>query len=345
MEAARLSPPSPAKPLTNKTMPPKSLTTDDVVEFLAKLTSVQRATLLARVEKLIETRSAPGKSVPPKAKSDPPPKPKVEAAPKPKVEAIPRPKSEPPPPMRPTLPSADVEDVHDALEPAQTAHDVKPASPPSVPPPVPASVAKPASVPPPPPSGPRARPEELAPQAPPPRASMPEITDILFDAMHELNFFESAVEGASFCLVTAMRVVPCLAGLVHLYDAAAGDFVTVYAQGPRSEQLLGSRTPASDALFARASRGRKAVVVTYGADAESEPMCPRHGFFGEPWSAAVAPVSRGGQMVAVLELIDPLDGAPFGEDAEAGLVYIAEHYADFLVQHGIEFGKIVAPPG
>jgi GAF domain-containing protein len=325
MQAARISPPLSSRPPPTKSMPPKSLTTDEVVEFLSKLTSVQRATLFARVEKLLESRSAPSRSTAPapKTKSDPPPSAKVVAPTRPVAEPL-KPKAEPAPAMRPTLPSADVEDV------------VEPPRPPSSPPP--------------PPSGPVARPplantEATAAKVPPPRASVPDIHEILFDAMHELNFFEGAVEGASFCLVTAMRVVPCLAGLVHLYDETSNEFVTVYAQGPRSERLLASRTPASDDLFARASRGRRGLVVTYGSEPGGETLsCSRHAFFGDPWSAAVIPVAKDGRLVAVFELIDPLDGAPFGEDAESAMVYIATHYADFLAQHGVEFGKIVAPP-
>ena len=177
----------------------------------------------------------------------------------------------------------------------------------------------------------------------PPRASSLEVTEILFEAMHDLSLFESAVEGGSFCLVTALRVVPCLAGLVHLVDVEAREFVVVYARGPRADKLVLSRVARGDALLERAASGGRPVVLDYSAT-DAPPQSERHAFFGDPWSALIVPIVHGGRTLGFLELIDPIDGAPFGAAAESALSYIAERYAEFVAERGIVLKNVVAPP-
>jgi hypothetical protein len=184
----------------------------------------------------------------------------------------------------------------------------------------------------------------LAPVAlphPPPRPSLPELTDSLFDAMHELSFFDTAVEGASYCLATVLRLLPSLGGMVHLSDPDTRELVVVYAQGPRSERLLLSRVPDTDRLVAAAARKGAPLVVEYN---ESTPAAPRHAHFGDPWSALVAPVVIGGRCLAVIELVDPLDGSPFDDVSQGALAYVAERYAEYLRERDIVLKNVVAVP-
>jgi hypothetical protein len=181
-------------------------------------------------------------------------------------------------------------------------------------------------------------PSSMPPAAPPqsstqPRASVPDAAELLFEAMHDLTLLDSALDGARFSLEAALRAVPCLAALVHLRDPASLELVVVHTLGPRADGLLRMRTPQADPLVARASRAGRPVVVTYGGipGAEDGP-CTRHAFF-DPWSAAVVPVSHGGQLLGLIEMIDPLDGAPFADAAQDALAYVAERLARFLVDH------------
>jgi hypothetical protein len=152
--------------------------------------------------------------------------------------------------------------------------------------------------------------------------------------MHALSQFESAAAGARFCLEVAMGALPCLAGLVHLRDPATGDLVVVHAEGPRADALVGTRTPMADPLAANALRTGKATVVTYGTDAGStQTTCPRHAFF-DPWSVVVVPVVTGGQLLALFEMIDPVDGNPFDELSRGALGYVAGRLGRFLADHG-----------
>lgn len=50
-------------------------------------------------------------------------------------------------------------------------------------------------------------------------------------SLADLSFFGTAATAASFCLVTAMRVIPSLAGLALVRDYEKGGYLVVYARG------------------------------------------------------------------------------------------------------------------
>jgi GAF domain-containing protein len=151
--------------------------------------------------------------------------------------------------------------------------------------------------------------------------------------MHELTLLESGPAGATFSLRVALAAVPCLAGLVHLRDPKTLDLVVVHAEGPRADGLVQTRTPLTDSLVARAARAGKPTVATYGAEPDAEKTsCPRHAFF-DPWSVVVVPVMHGGQLLGLLEMIDPIDGNPTGEQEQGALTYIADRLGRFLADH------------
>jgi hypothetical protein len=162
---------------------------------------------------------------------------------------------------------------------------------------------------------------------------VPDAAELLFEAMHDLTLLDAALDGARFCLEAALRAVPCLAGLVHLRDPASLELVVVHTLGPRANVLLRTRTSQADPLVARAARAGRPVVVTYdGIPGSEEVPCSRHTFF-DPWSAVLVPVVHGGQLLGLIELIDPLDGAPFGDAAQDALAYVAERLGRFLADH------------
>jgi hypothetical protein len=241
--------------------------------------------------------------------------------PRPAPTAPPRPASAAPSPSASTAPPT----VVAASPPPVSA--APPAAAHAAPPPV----AQEAPVP------PSAAPQRLAYSAPPPPPALADHAEQLFDAMHELTLHESALSGARFCLQVALAAVPCLAGLVHVRDPKTMELVVVHAQGPRADGLVGTRTPQADALVARAARSSKPTVATYGAEPGAETTkSPRHGFF-DPWSVVVVPVVHGGQLLGLLEMIDPIDGNPHDENAQAALGYIATRLGRFLVDHPVAF--------
>jgi hypothetical protein len=155
--------------------------------------------------------------------------------------------------------------------------------------------------------------------------------------MHELTMHESAQSGARICLQVALASVPCLAGLVHLRDPKTMELVVVHAQGPRADGLLNTRTAQADALVTRAARAAKPTVATYGAEPDAEQTkSPRHAFF-DPWSVVIVPVIHGGQLLGLLEMIDPIDGNPHDQNHHAALGYVASRLGRFLVDHPAGF--------
>ena len=174
------------------------------------------------------------------------------------------------------------------------------------------------------------------------RVSAADILDLLFDAMHELHFFETSVEGASYCLSVVLGAIPSRGGMVSLYDVDAREFVVAYAQGPHAERLLLTRAPESDSLISHANYKLRPSVHAYGEDSAAAP--DRFAFFGEMRSVLVAPVLDGGRFLAVIELVDPLDGSSFGEREVNALAYVTDHLTEYLAARGSAVGKIVAPP-
>ena len=179
---------------------------------------------------------------------------------------------------------------------------------------------------------------EVAPTRRAPLLSATDVFDILFDAMHELRYFETAVEGGSYCLATALSVLPSRAGLVHLYDIDAREFVVVYAQGEGYERHLLSRVAESDVLIAPAMFRHRAVSVRTLGTMRVE----RHRANA---SVLVAPVLEGGRFLGAIELVDPAPGTAFDERAMNALTYVADRYAEFLAERGVAIGNLVALAG
>jgi hypothetical protein len=150
--------------------------------------------------------------------------------------------------------------------------------------------------------------------------------------MHELSEIHGTFAGVRFCLDAALRAVPCVAGLAHVRDPIRRDLVVLQAQGPRADTLLGMHNPDSDPLVARAMHAGKPIAVVYGSQPGAETAtCARHAFF-DPWSVILVPVIQGGQLLAVLEMIDPTSSDPSDDLTHSALAYVADRLGRFLVE-------------
>jgi len=224
--------------------------------------------------------------------------------------AVPRPTPRARPP-RPTLRSVDLEIVSDVEAPSRRS---------SVPPPLPV----------------RARRN----RAPGPRLSRPEIAEAVSAAMRDLPFFETAVEAASFCLATALTILPSLGGVALLHDPDEGGYVVVYARGPRAADVVRMRVLDGDAAVGAALAAGRPIALEYGSEA---PPPERHAAFGDPWTALVAAVQGEQRGVGALELVDPLDARALGESGRHALATIARHLADFLRGRELVVRRAFAP--
>jgi hypothetical protein len=164
--------------------------------------------------------------------------------------------------------------------------------------------------------------------------------DVVIDALRGVTC-ETPVEAASLCLAWCVRALHARAGIVHLYDPASDELVVVYALGDGAGHLILTRHALTDEAIAAAIARGVPRVRSYG---EGRPAPARYGLLGGPWSALVAPVMDGETPLAVLELLDPLDGSCFDERAVSACCYAAKRLAELLAGVGGSIGAIIRAP-
>ncbi len=206
---------------------------------------------------------------------------------------------------RPTLRSVDLEVVYDAERDANRRS--------TVPPPLPERAV-------------RSRSYRAPIQTPP--TCRPEVLDRVVTALEDLPFFETMVEAAAFCLVTAMQAVPSLGGLVLLREdgGEAGGYIVVYARGPRGYELVRARVGEDDASIGAALVRGGPVALEYEGG-RSPPS--RHTVFGDPWTTLVVPVQEPHRCLGAIELVDPIDGSSLGDSTREALATIARRLVEF----------------
>lgn len=189
------------------------------------------------------------------------------------------------------------------------------------------------AVPPPPPP---ARAPEPTPQAPAPATgASADLMDALFETMYGLNFLESTLEAARFCLDALAHVLPTRAALVHALDPDSGDYRTIAALGPSAAEALSTQVEGDDWLISAAACKHRPLVVTLDGEVPTRPL-DRHAFFGARASVIVAPVISWGRCLAVIELVDPVAIAHFDLQSEDAVAYVATRFADFIADHGLD---------
>lgn len=148
--------------------------------------------------------------------------------------------------------------------------------------------------------------------------------------MHDLHFLRDALDGGQFCLALATEVLPARAALIHFFDIDKREWVIACTRGKDTTRLLTSRSPESDEQLRDAARKRRATVL-----ANVNTPAHRYQFVGGAKSVIIAPIMQAGRALGALEIINPLDGAPFTDDEGNAMTYIAEQYAEYLGSRGI----------
>ncbi len=161
-----------------------------------------------------------------------------------------------------------------------------------------------------------------------------ELIGLLFEEMHDLNFMADALEGAAFCLWVALDKLPSRAGFVHFYDVASREYVVASVAGAVGPEQVAKRNSQNDPWLGEAMRRRTAYVVGDARSHEGAHV-ERFAAVGGAVSVIVAPVMLGGRALGAIEIINPIDGAPFGEDDGNALAYMAEQFAEFVSSHGL----------
>ncbi|MBK8216952.1 MAG: hypothetical protein IPK71_24770 [Myxococcales bacterium] len=164
------------------------------------------------------------------------------------------------------------------------------------------------------------------------RVSGDELITSLFEAMHDLHFLRDAIEGADFCLQLAQEVIPSRACFAHFFDLEKREFCLVRAKGEATDDLVGKRHLEAEPILSAAVKARKAMVR-----GSEDAMTARYTTIGGAKSLVVAPVLVAGRTLAILEMVNPNDGAPYTQDEANAMTYIAEQFAEFLSSRGLVF--------
>jgi len=156
----------------------------------------------------------------------------------------------------------------------------------------------------------------------------------LFDAMHDLHFQASLLDGARFVLGLALQKLPSHIAVCHFYDINKREFVIVDAIAASRDALVTHRLAERDAVVSRTMRARRTSLFS-GAGLD-ELKSSRWDLVGEPLtSVAIAPVALGGRFLGLLELANPTDDQPYTEGDGFALAYMGEQLAEFLGQRGL----------
>ncbi|HTQ07944.1 MAG TPA: hypothetical protein VMI54_29025 [Polyangiaceae bacterium] len=166
------------------------------------------------------------------------------------------------------------------------------------------------------------------PGAAPPRRRSPgeDLITELFDRMGDLMFMGDIPSGADYVLNVLFDLIPCEAMLVHVFDLARREFVVVRAHGPSMRKALLFRTPDTDPVVTSVMRQRS--VVSNGAAPVHSAAFDRLGVQAKQILSGAA--RQGGRYLGLIEIANPVGGAPFHDGEKHALEYVCEQFAEFV---------------
>lgn len=189
---------------------------------------------------------------------------------------------------------------------------------------------------------PRAKPPSVPPPLPkrrpsgrvtvPRRAVGDDLAQALFDASRALDLESDALSAARFCLDALHRIIPCRVSVVHWFDISKRDFVVVHARGEESEAMVLERSSHDDPLLRIAMQK---VEPFAWEDLRRAPVTrlTRFSELGNVATALVCPLVAAPRWLGAIELVDPVDRAPFRTEDIKNARYVADRYTRFLKSH------------
>jgi hypothetical protein len=239
-----------------------------------------------------------------------------------------------PPVIRERFHTSDLEDVDimESVPSDELPHAMRRSTPP------PALPVRASTVPPPPPSSHVApKMARLEPVVIPPPAGVPKIssapdpTDILFDAVYELNFASSAWEAAGMCAETLARALNARTVVIHTHDLERRELKAIGASGDGDFEIMGTSESAEDDLVASAVIcNQKSVTMRF--DGELPRMAPsRLHSVGAPRSVVAVPAMAWGRCLAIIEVIDADER--YDDRVADSASYVAQRLAEFLAEN------------
>ncbi|HET9958688.1 MAG TPA: hypothetical protein VFQ61_29545 [Polyangiaceae bacterium] len=156
----------------------------------------------------------------------------------------------------------------------------------------------------------------------------------LFEVMHELHFAHDLMTGTDFLLGTLLDLIPCEVTMLEVFDINTRQFVVVRGQGGGASSTVLQRTSDTDPLVGEIMRRGASRVFRATNDARFHT-----GRFGKLTAhleqVLCGPVRQGGRYLGLIELGNPLGGAPFHEGEVNALDYICQQYAEFVASRPV----------
>lgn len=176
--------------------------------------------------------------------------------------------------------------------------------------------------------------EEVAipkPAAVPKISSAPDPTDILFDAVYELNFASSAWEAAGMCAETLARALNARTVVIHAHDLERRELKAIGASGDGDFEIMGTSESAEDDLVASAVIcNQKSVTMKFDGDLPRMAPSRLHSV-GAPRSVVAVPAMAWGRCLAIIEVIDADER--YDERVADSAAYVAQRLAEFLAEN------------
>jgi hypothetical protein len=157
-----------------------------------------------------------------------------------------------------------------------------------------------------------------------------ELVGALFERMEELVYEGNIADGAAFVRDVIATHIPCDGVLIHVFDAAAREFVVVRALGPSSRDVVALRTVEAGSHLADALR----LQTTLELSPVEAPSC------AALWAALgveaalvmCVPVQQKERRLGAIEVGRSAGRGRFSDAERQALGYVAEQFADFVAE-------------
>jgi hypothetical protein len=157
-----------------------------------------------------------------------------------------------------------------------------------------------------------------------------ELVGALFERMEELVYEGNIADGAAFVRDVIAAHIPCDGVLIHVFDAAAREFVVVRALGPSSRDVVALRTVEAGSHLADALR----LETTLELSPVEAPSC------ATLWAALgveaalvmCVPVQQKTRRLGAIEVGRSAGRGRFSDAEREALRYVAEQFADFVAE-------------
>lgn len=163
--------------------------------------------------------------------------------------------------------------------------------------------------------------------------------------MHDLHFMRDALDGADFVIELLREKIPTIVALVHFYDINAKQFVLVKTRAPSQATVHLKQREGTGLVGDALKTGKPIYLKTAAADTRWSREAYAEAGHAAPKEIVVAPMRHGGRFLGAIELADHTDGESFGDSEIHALSYVAEQFAEFVNDRGVQITRAADSTG